>query len=288
MSVVLSSLEQGLAFGIMVLGVFLSFRVLGVADLTVEGSFPLGGAVTASLIMAGVNPWLATAVALLAGAVAGYITGTLATRMRVAPLLAGILTMTALYSINLRVMGRSNIPLLSVETILTWAERLSGPVVLAILGGIVVATILLLSWFLRTSLGASLRATGDNEAMVRSLGIDGDSLKRLGLALSNALVALAGALVAQHQGFADIGMGVGTVVCGLASVIIGEVLFGSSSVDRALVAVTAGSIIYRLLTFGALRLGFAPTDLKLMTAILVVLAVSTTRLKRIVRLAWSS
>ncbi|MGE5654698.1 MAG: ABC transporter permease, partial [Bacillota bacterium] len=196
--------------------------------------------------------------------------------------------MTALYSINLRVRGRSNIPLLSQATILTWAERLNGPVVLAVLASFAVAAILFLSWFLKTSLGASLRATGDNEAMVRSLGIDGDGLKRLGLALSNALVALAGALVAQHQGFADIGMGVGTVVCGLASVIIGEVLFGNLSVDRALVAVTAGSIIYRLLTFGALRLGFAPTDLKLMTALLVVLAVSTTRLKRVVRLAWSS
>lgn len=288
MSLLFGSLEQGLAFGIMVLGVFLSFRVLGVADLTVEGSFPLGGAVAASLIMSGMNPWLATAAAILAGAAAGYITGTLATRMRVAPLLAGILTMTALYSINLRVMGRSNIPLLSQATILTWAERLNGPVVLAVLASFAVAAILFLSWFLKTSLGASLRATGDNEAMVRSLGIDGDGLKRLGLALSNALVALAGALVAQHQGFADIGMGVGTVVCGLASVIIGEVLFGNLSVDRALVAVTAGSIIYRLLTFGALRLGFAPTDLKLMTALLVVLAVSTTRLKRVVRLAWSS
>lgn len=288
LSVLAGSLEQGLAFGVMVLGVFLSFRVLDFADLTVDGSFPLGGATAAALLVAGVAPIPATLAALAAGALAGLVTGFLATRGQVTPLLSGILTMTALYSINLRIMGRANISLLRQANLVSLVQdrALGGPyAVLLFFGLLVLALAGLLYWFLHTSLGSALRAAGDNEDMVRSLGVDVQALKVLGLALANALVALSGALVAQYQGFADVGMGIGTIVAGLASVIIGEVILGGATVRRALVAVVAGSAIYRLVIFAALRAGFAPTDLKLMTALLVIAALATPRLKRALHLA---
>lgn len=287
-SLLAGPLEQGLAYGIMVLGVFLSFRILNFADLTVDGSFPLGGAVAATLLVAGANPVLATLAGLLAGAAAGLATGLLATKARIAPLLAGILTMTALYSVNLRVMGRANIQLLRQPTLISAVQdrAIGGDyAVLLFLALAVTALALTLRWFLHTGLGAALRATGDNEDMVRSQGVDVQGMKVLGLALANGLVALSGALVAQYQGFADVGMGIGTIVAGLASVIIGEVVVGEATVSRALVAVVAGSIVYRLVIFAALRVGFAPTDLKLMTALLVILALSTPALKRVVRVA---
>jgi len=281
-------LEQGLAYGIMVLGVYLSFRILNFADLTVDGSFPLGGAVAATLVVAGVNPALATAAGFGAGLLAGAATAFLATKARIAPLLAGILTMTALYSINLRVMGRANIQLLRQTTLVSLVQdqALGGDyAVLLFLAVAAIALAAVLWWFLRTSLGSALRAVGDNEDMIRSLGVDTDLAKVLGLALSNGLVALSGALVAQYQGFADVGMGIGTIVAGLASVIVGEVVVGEATVGRALAGVLAGSVIYRLAVFAALRAGFAPTDLKLMTALLVILALATPRLKRVLRLA---
>lgn len=287
-SLLAGPLEQGLAYGIMVLGVFLSFRILNFADLTVDGSFPLGGAVAATLLVAGANPVLATLAGLLAGAAAGLATGLLATKARIAPLLAGILTMTALYSVNLRVMGRANIQLLRQPTLISAVQdrAIGGDyAVLLFLALAVTALALTLRWFLHTGLGAALRATGDNEDMVRSQGVDVQGMKVLGLALANGLVALSGALVAQYQGFADVGMGIGTIVAGLASVIIGEVVVGEATVSRALAAVVAGSIVYRLVIFAALRVGFAPTDLKLMTALLVILALSTPALKRVVRVA---
>lgn len=280
-------LEQGLAYGIMVLGVYLSFRVLNFADLTVDGSFPLGGAVAATLLVTGVNPALATLAGFGAGLLAGGATAFLATKARIAPLLAGILTMTALYSINLRVMGRANVQLLRRTTVVSLVQEraLGGDyAVLLFLAAAALALAFVLWWFLRTSLGSALRALGDNEDMIRSLGVDTDLAKVLGLALSNGLVALSGALVAQYQGFADVGMGIGTIVAGLASVIVGEVLVGDATVGRALAGVVAGSVVYRLAVFGALRVGFAPTDLKLMTALLVILALATPRLKRVLRL----
>lgn len=280
-------LEQGLAYGIMVLGVYLSFRVLNFADLTVDGSFPLGGAVAATLVVAGVNPALATLAGFGAGLLAGGATAFLATKARIVPLLAGILSMTALYSINLRVMGRANVQLLRRTTVVSLVQEraLGGDyAVLLFLTAAALALALVLWWFLRTSLGSALRALGDNEDMIRSLGVDTDLAKVLGLALSNGLVALSGALVAQYQGFADVGMGIGTIVAGLASVIVGEVLVGDATVGRALAGVLAGSVVYRLAVFGALRAGFAPTDLKLMTALLVILALATPRLKRVLRL----
>ncbi|HHY45700.1 MAG TPA: ABC transporter permease [Firmicutes bacterium] len=272
-----AALEQGLVYGILAIGVYLTFRVLDFPDLTVDGSFPLGGAVAATLIVAGWNPFLATALAAVFGYVAGITTGVLNTKLRISGLLSGILTMTALYSINLRIMGRSNVPLLRQDTVLTLIEGLGipEPVRALVLFFVVVAVfVLVVSAFLHTEFGLALRATGDNERMIRSLGVDTDTMKIVGLGISNALVAFSGALVAQFQGFTDVGMGIGMVVAGLASVIIGEVVVPPRTVVRAVTGAVAGSVVYRLVIAFALRAGFAPTDLKLVTAAMVVIALA--------------
>jgi putative ABC transport system permease protein len=277
------TLEQGLLFSLMVLGVYMTFRVLDYADLTVDGSFTMGGAIAASLIFTGHNPWMATVVALLGGLTAGIVTGLLHTGLRITPLLSGILTMTGLYSVNLRIMGQANISLLRTETVITGFDRYLkldpryGTIVLAAL--VVVVATLALNFFLRTEIGLALRATGDNEQMIRAQGVNTDHTKILGLSLSNGLIALSGALVAQNQQFADAGMGIGMIIAGLASVIIGEALIGTSSIFRTTVAVICGSIIYRFVIALVLRLGFAPTDLKLLTAIIVVIALASPQIK---------
>ncbi len=316
----ISSIEEGLVYGIMALGVYLTFRVLRFPDLTVDGSFPLGGAVAAKLIVLGVSPWLATALSPLAGGLAGLVTGILHTKGKITGLLSGILTMTALYSINLRIMGRSNIPLLRTETVVSlWHEWLPAQVeavarlvtpgtvqvarqaggsgktnfeflvglfVMLVAFAVVTLTIkFLMDWFLFTEVGLALRATGDNEQMIRSLGVNTDRMKILGLALSNALVAFSGALVAQYYAFADIGMGIGMIIAGLASVIIGEVAFGVRSIPGTTLAVIGGSVVYRLAIAFALSYGFTPTDLKLITAILVIVALTTPTFKRSLGLA---
>ncbi|MEW6105516.1 MAG: ABC transporter permease [Bacillota bacterium] len=271
------ALEQGLVYAVMALGVYLTFRVLNFPDLTVDGSFPLGAAVAAKLICSGVDPVLATAVAPVLGFVAGATTGVLNTKLRISGILAGILTMTALYSVNLRIMGRANIPLLRSATVLTTLKGLGVPggiAALLLFLASAVAVKLVLDAFLRTEFGLALRATGDNEVMIRSLGVNTDSMKIIGLGLSNALVALSGAMVAQYQGFADIGMGIGMVVAGLASVIIGGAIIAPASIGLATFGVVAGSVVYRFAVFIALRMGFAPTDLKIVTAALVVIALS--------------
>lgn len=278
--------EQGLLFAIMALGVYLTFRVLDFPDLTVDGSFALGGAVAARLIVGGYPPLFATLLAVGAGALAGLFTGLLHTKGKITGLLAGILVMTALYSVNLRVMGRSNTPLLRVETLVTWFQTWGLPPALGLLVvflALAVAVKLLLDWFLHTEMGLAIRCTGDNERMIRSLGVNTDNAKMLGLAISNGLVAFSGALVAQYQGFSDIGMGIGTIIVGLASVIIGEVLFGGSTVRRATAAVIAGAVIYRLAIALALRLGLEPTDLKIITAVLVIFALTAPRFRE----AWA-
>lgn len=274
---IIGTLELGFIYALMALGVYLSFRVLDFADLTVDGSLPLGAALAASLIVAGYNPWLATGAAILGGVLAGSVTGVLHTHLKITPLLSGILVMTALYSVNLRVMGRSNIPLLREIVIFDYLEMLKIPAKYSSLVFIALAVVLvifLLYLFLVTDLGLALRATGDNEQMAKSLGININSMKILGLALSNALVALAGAFVAQYQGFADVGMGIGTIIAGLASVIIGEMLIRSDSLFKILLAVVLGSLLYRFVIAVVLRLGLPPTDLKLMTAALVILALA--------------
>ena len=276
LTLIWSTLILGLLYGLLVLGVFITFRILDYADLTVDGSLPLGAAITATLIFSGVNPFLATLAALPLGALAGLITGVLHTRFSITPLLSGILTMIGLYSINLRIMGRPNVPLLRHDTIfdaLTGAGlslRVSQTVIALAVIVVVVAGLYL---FLGTELGQALRGTGDNEVMLRSLGVNTDRMKIMGLAISNALVALAGALIAQYQGFADINMGIGMIVIGLASVIIGEVVLGVKSIFGRLCAVVIGSILYRLAIALVLRINFIEyTDLKLFTALLVTIA----------------
>jgi len=279
------AVEQGLLFAVMSLGVYLTFRILNFPDLTVDGSFALGGALAAKLIIDGCNPVLATLFALVAGAAAGAFTGVLSTKGKINGLLAGILTMIALYSINLRIMDRANLPLLREETLYTWVQEWSLPSL--VLGGVTlftgVALVFLLliaiikgliDWFLHTDLGLDLRATGDNSTMIRSFGVNTDRTTIIGLALSNALVAASGALIAQYQGFADVGMGIGMIVIGLASVIVGEVLFGSTTIFRATLAVVAGSVVYRLVIALALQAGLNPSDMKLITALIVIIALT--------------
>lgn len=284
-SVLIGVLEQGLLYGVMVLGVYLTFRILDFPDLTVEGSFPLGAAVAAHMIIIGIDPWLATVAALFCGMAAGFVTGFLHTQLRITPLLAGILSMIALYSINLRIMGKSMISLLRMDTIYTGLSALgiSDSLTVAVLGAIVVTVVIILLYvFMETEAGLALRATGDNEQMIRSLGVNTNIMKIIGLSLGNGLVAFSGAMVAQKQGFADVGMGIGMIIVGLASVIIGEVLFGSDNLIRCLIAVVIGSVIYRFVIAMVLQLGLAPTDLKLFTAILVALALSSPVLREVV------
>lgn len=281
----MGAVEQGLLFGILALGVYLTFRILNVPDLTVDGSFALGGAVAAKLIIGGSNPFLATAVAFVVGCLAGAFTGVLHTKGKVNALLAGILTMIALYSVNLRIMGKANLPLLREETLLTYTKALGIPnlvisgvtlltgVAIVFAVGVLILK-LIIDWFLHTDLGLDLRATGDNPKMIRSFGVNTDSTTIIGLSLSNGLVAVSGAWLAQFQGFADVGMGIGMIVIGLASVIVGEVLFGSSSIFRVTLAVIGGSIVYRLVIALALQAGLDPSDLKLITALIVIVALT--------------
>lgn len=274
----ISTIAQGLQWSVLALGVFLTFRVLDIADLSVEGSFPLGAAVAASAISSGAGIPVAVALAIVAGGLAGAVTGFLTTKLRIPALLAGILTMIGLYSVNLHVMGKANISLLQDETLFTWLEHLTGlpPVwVSAAIGGIVmIIVVMIIYWFFGTELGTAIRATGFNPQMARAQGINTNVMVVLGLVISNALVALSGAVVAQSNGFADVGMGVGTIVIGLASVIIGEVVIGNSSFKHYLIAVVMGSIIYRLVIALVLELGMPPNDLKLFTAVLVAIALS--------------
>ncbi|MGG3887113.1 ABC transporter permease [Brevibacillus panacihumi] len=281
----MGAIEQGLLFGILALGVYLTFRILNVPDLTVDGSFALGGAVAAKLIIGGYNPFIATAIAFVVGCLAGAFTGVLHTKGKVNALLAGILTMIALYSVNLRIMGKANLPLLREETLLTYTKALGIPnlvisgvtlltgVAIVFAVGVLILK-LIIDWFLHTDLGLDLRATGDNPKMIRSFGVNTDSTTIIGLSLSNGLVAVSGAWLAQFQGFADVGMGIGMIVIGLASVIVGEVLFGSSSIFRVTLAVIGGSIVYRLVIALALQAGLDPSDLKLITALIVIVALT--------------
>ncbi len=281
--VVFGTLEQGLMYSIMVLGVYLTFRVLNYADLSVDGSFTLGASIAASLIYAGHDPWLATAMAFIGGCLAGVFTGILHTKFKITPLLSGILTMTALYSVNLRIMGRPNIPLLRTRTIFSDFAQLPfmqdyGVLVLSLLTVVILGFLVYI--FLQTELGMALRATGDNELMIRSQGVNTDLMKILGLSLSNGMVAFAGSYVAQNQQFADAGMGIGMIIAGLASVIIGEVLIGTSTLVRTIVAVLVGGVIYRVIIAVVLQLGLQPTDLKLVTAIIVIVALTSPAIKK--------
>jgi putative ABC transport system permease protein len=274
----LGALEIGLVYGLVALGVFLSFRVLSFPDLTVDGSFPLGAAVAASAIVAGIDPYLATALAIVAGALAGLVTAVLNVRFRILHLLASILTMIALFSINLRIMGRPNIALIAEPTVLSPFEGLglANPVLKPLLvGALVLAVAALLARFLSSDYGLGMRATGANPRMARAQGIETGRTIYVGMALSNAMVALAGALFAQTNGFADITIGTGTIVVGLAAVIVGETILPARRIAVVILACVLGSILYRVAIAAALNadvLGLEASDLNLVTAVLVGLA----------------
>jgi len=292
MSLLLGAFTIGLILSLLALGVFLSFRIFAFPDITAEGSLTLGAAVAATLLTLGWTPLAATLVGFVAGTLAGTCTGTLHTRFGINGLLAGILVMTALYSVNLHIMGRSNIPLMGRATLATQADTLGQRFlgaaesitlvgwevssrdvsVLLFSAAAIGAAGAVLYVFLRTNLGTAMRATGDNDQMIRALGVNHGSMITLGLAISNGLIALAGALLAQYQGFADVQMGIGMVVWGLASVIIGEALVGTRQLGYAIIGAVMGSVLFRLLVAIALRWGLNPNDLKLITAVFVFLA----------------
>ena len=275
------AVAQGILWGLMTLGVYLTFRILNVADMTVDGSFAAGGAVTAILIVKGMNPILTLLFVFIAGMLCGLATGFMNTKLKINILLASILTQIALYSINIRIMGKANTPLLGNSTMMSMLKDFSGgrlttTSVSLIIGLVVVGIIIaLMYWFFGTEIGSAVRATGSNEHMVRAMGVNTDNTKMLGLMISNGMVAMSGALVAQSQGYADVGMGTGTIVIGLASIIIGEVIFGSKfGFWWTLLSAVFGSIIYRIVIAVVLQLGLKSTDLKLLTALIVAIALS--------------
>jgi putative ABC transport system permease protein len=300
MSLLIGASTIGLILALLALGVYLSFRIFNFPDITVDGSLTFGAAVTAILLVRHVNPVLATLAGFGAGFVAGALTGILHTKFKIHGLLSGILVMTALYSVNLHVMGKSNLPLLNEKTLATAVERLAawlrgGEQDVGILGwsvgvrdlsmllgtvGLVGAVGATLYAFFCTDLGTAMRATGDNPQMIRALGVSVDFILILGLALSNGLVALAGSLLAQYQGFADVQMGIGMVVWGLASVIIGEALVGTQRFGFLITGAVMGSVLFRLLVAIALRWGLNPNDLKLITAVFVFVALVAPNLVR--------
>ena len=275
--ILLGAVALGLVWAVMTIGVYITYRILDIADLTVEGSITLGAAVSASMIAGGASPYLATACAFFSGLAAGLATGLLHTKLRIPALLSGILTMIALYSVNLRVLGKANVSLLRMATVYSCLEKLGlgKNTAVAILGFmLVMAIIVLLYWFFGTELGNAIRATGNNPRMVRAQGINTDSTKILGLAISNGFVALSGALIAQSQNFADVQMGTGSIVIGLASLIIGEVLFGRRNFFSRLLSLILGAVTYRVIIALVLKLGMPTNDLKLFTALTVALALS--------------
>jgi putative ABC transport system permease protein len=291
MTLLLGALTIGLILSLLALGIYISYRVFDIADITVDGSITFGAAVCTVLIVKGVHPLLATGAGFGAGMLAGTVTGILQAKFKINALLSGILVMTGLYSVNLHVMGKSNVPLLSVVSLVTIAEQIGmkwfGRPEINVLGWMIstrdlvtLLSVLLiitlvcvgLYWFFRTALGTAMRASGDNPQMIRALGVNVETYRILGLALANGLVGLSGALLAQYQGFADAQMGIGMVVWGLASVIIGESLTGSRSLGLAIYGAVAGSVLFRLLVALALRWGLNPNDLKLVTALFVFAA----------------
>jgi len=282
----LGAFEIGLIFALVALGVLISFRLLRFPDLTVDGSFPLGGAVAATLISAGADPFVSTIAATAAGAAAGMVTGWLNVRLRIMDLLASILMMIALYSINLRIMGRPNVPLIMEPTVFTvlqpgWlSDYVARPLILVV---VVLAAKLVLDWFFATQTGLAMRATGSNGRMARAQGVNTGAMILAGMALSNALVALAGALFAQTQGGADISMGIGTIVIGLAAVIVGESILPSRRLVMTTLAVILGAIVYRFFIALALNsdfIGLQAQDLNLVTAVLVTIALVIPMIKR--------
>ena len=261
-----ATIEQSLIFAIMVLGVYISFRILNFPDMTVDGTFPLGAAISAKLLTLGVNPYLTLLVVLVAGAAAGAVTGLIHVKLKVKDLLAGILVMTALYSVNLRVMGKSNIPLFEEDNIFNTEYSMMITIVVLIL-----ISKFILDYLLKTKFGFALKALGDNENLIVSLGLNEEKYKVYGLMIANAFVAFSGAVLAQYQGFADVGMGTGIIVIGLASIIIGDTLFGKRRRLAGTTIVIIGSILYRGVIAVTLSMGMDASDLKLITSVIVII-----------------
>lgn len=277
----LGAVSQGILWGIMVLGVYITYKLLDIADLTVDGSFALGGSVCAVLVVAGVDPLIAVAAAMFAGMLAGAVTGFLHTVFEIPAILAGILTQIALWSVNLRIMGKSNTPLLQSDTIFSRMTELTGlsSATASIIVGVIVAVAIIaaLYWFFGTEIGSALRATGNNEHMIRALGVSTAKTKMIALMLSNALVGLSGGLICQSQKYADIGMGTGAIVIGLAAIVIGEVLGRLTpgkltGFKSRLVSAVAGSVVYFLIRAIVLQMGMDANDMKLLSAVIVALA----------------
>lgn len=283
MTLIVSAIGQGLIWGVLGLGLFLTFRILNFPDMTVEGTFPFGASVCVAALVHGASPLTATLLSLCAGLLTGLVTGLLYTKGKIPILLAGILVMTGIYSINLRILGKATVGLLNKPTILTTSFFNSLPegfnsVFLGII--VVLIVISLLALFLNTDLGQAFIATGDNEKMARSLGISTDAMKILGLMISNAMISLAGGLIAQNNGYADVNMGIGTIVIGLAAIIIGEVAFGELSLTARLIAVVIGSIFYRFVLLIVLQLGFSTNDFKLLSALVLALCLMLPLIER--------
>lgn len=287
MNLIVSSIGQGLLWALLGLGLYLTFRILDFCDMTVEGTFPLGAATAAAAIAHGMNPLLATLLAIVVGMIAGLITGLLYTKGKIPSLLAGILTMTAIYSVNLRIMGKSNVSLLDHNTLFSGDFMRSLPQYFdtVTMGMIVIAVVtILMMLFLATDYGQAFIATGDNTTMAKSLGIHTDKMINMGLMVSNGMVGLCGALVAQSNGYADVNMGIGTIVIALASIIIGEVAFGELTLNQRLVAVTLGSIIYRLILLAVLQLGFSANDLNLISSIVLAICMMIPQFEKVVNI----
>ena len=273
------AISQGILWGVMALGVYTTYRILNISDLTVDGSFATGGCVAAVCLVNGINPVVSLLIAMIAGMLAGMITGFLHTKCEIPAILAGILTQLGLYSINLRIMGRSNMPLLKVNTLFSQVHDLiplPSQYVAIIIGVILVMIIVgLMYWFFGTEIGCAIRATGNNEKMVSSLGVGTNTTKMIGFMMANGLIALSGALVSQSQGYADVKQGTGAIVIGLASIIIGEVVFGrKGSFWFRLSSIVIGSILYRVVVAVVLQMGLSTDDLKLFTAVLVAIALT--------------
>lgn len=276
---IVSIVSQGLVWSILGLGIYMTFRILNFPDMTAEGSFPLGGAVAVTLISGGVNPFFATLVAILAGCVAGLVTGLLYTKGKIPTLLSGILVMTSCHSIMLMIMGRANLGLLGTQQIQDYLP-FSNPVNNLVTGlTFVFLVIVALLFFLDTKLGQAYIATGDNPDMARSFGINTDSMELMGLILSNGVIALAGALIAQQEGYADVSRGIGVIVVGLASLIIGEVLFKSLTLAERLLTIVVGAIIYQFLIWAVIALGFNTSYLRIYSAVILAICLMIPTLK---------
>lgn len=277
LQILLGAISLGLLWAVMTIGVYITYRILDIADLSVEGSIAMGAATAASLIYSGMNPFAASCIALLGGMAAGLVTGLLHTKLKIPALLAGILTMIALYSVNLRIMGKANLSLLRMDTVYTKFEEsgLNHSSAVILFGLLCVMGVVgILYWFFGTEIGSAIRATGNNAQMARAQGINTNNMIILGLVISNGLVALCGALIAQSQSFADVQMGIGSIVIGLASVIIGEVLFGKKNFFTRLLSLVLGAITYRVIIALVLKMGMPANDLKMFTALTVAIALS--------------